>query len=884
MRAVSVFPAYTKVKSPLPRAVWDVLRAMTLAFTVGVAGALILWPAVGLKLFWSIVVPALPAIIVVAPGLWREICPMAYLNQMPRRAARSLNLSLGPRLSALAYPFAVIAFLGLVALRKPWLNGDGAATGAMVLAALGLALAGGYVFKGRSGWCGTFCPLGPIQRDYGQAPTLNIPNTHCTTCVSCQTNCFDFNPKAALFDDIHDADESRSNQHLFFIGMMPGVIWGYFSQLDATYPYSQYLAIYVGSLLASSGLFFALAGFARLGRVRAAGLFGAVAVAEFYVFAAPIVAKGSAALLGGAPSDLATLVIRGVGIAAALLLYGQNRRNAATFERAEAAERLAKAAAAAESGVYEVVEKSSGAVLRAPLEETLLETFRAGGVEIEASCQYGLCGSDLITILEGADNLSPPGEDELATLRRLGADGRGRLACQCRVRGPVVIDRRPPVAEPEEDVEEEPALADAGDIEARMRLAVRRPRSGRRNLVIVGNGVAGSSVAEALLQEKSRWRLTLLAHEGAPFYNRMALAKIVNGSASPDDLTMPGTAAFAGGDVTQILDRRVVAIDRVNRVVTNIRGERIGYDALVLATGASARAPTPEFLAYDNAFVLRTRADAAAIRAVIELAGARRAVVLGGGVLGVEAAEALREAGLGVALIHSRPHLMDRNLAPDGSELLERYLARIGVSLHMGAPVARFAAGQRLTAAELIDGSVVPGDLFVACIGQTPNVELARACGLSVKTGICVDSFMRTSDPNIFAIGDVAEFGCAPVGLWSTAAQQAKTVASALMGRIEPYAAAPQMLRLKSAGLDLFAFGDIAATPEGAEVINSGLFESGWWRMVLVDGAVVAANFIGRKGAANPIERLLRSTFDISGELDRLRESHGPHPKIRRSA
>ena len=883
MRAVSVFPSYMNVRSPLPRAIWSVLRAATLGVSIGVAGLLIFWPTLGLKLFWSLVVPTLPAIIVVAPGLWREICPMAYLNQIPRGLSRSLNLPLGPRLSAMAYPIAVTVFLGLVALRKPWLNGDGAATGGMVLGALGLALAGGFVFKGRSGWCGTFCPLGPIQRDYGQAPTLNVPNTHCVSCVSCQANCFDFNPKAALFDDIHDADESRSNQHLFFIGMMPGVIWSYFSQLDSTYPYTQYLAVYLASLLASSGLFFAVAGFARLGRVRAAGLFGAIAVAEFYFFVAPLMTKGAGALLGAPPSDIATQGVRALGLAAAALLYWQNRRNAATFEQAQEAERLAQQAAAVEAGVHDVLEKSTGAVLRAPLDHTLLETFRACGVEIEASCQSGLCGSDLITIVEGADNLSPPTEDELATLRRLGAEGRGRLACQCRVRGPVVIDRRPPQIEPAED-DEESVAADAGDIASRMRLAVRRPKSGRRNLVIVGNGVAGSSVAEALLQEKSRWRITLLAHEGAPFYNRMALAKIVNGSAEPEDLTMPSTASFAGGDVTQILDRRVIAIDRANRFVTNILGERIGYDALVLATGATARSPSPEFLAYDNAFVLRSRADAIAIRAKIELRGARRAVVLGGGVLGVEAAEALREAGLDVALIHSKPRLMDRNLAAEGSELLERYLARIGVNLYKGAPLARFSGGLRLTAAELADGTVVPGDLFVACIGQTPNVELARASGLHVKTGICVDSFMRTSDPNIFAIGDVAEFGRAPVGLWSTAAQQAKTVASALMGRIEPYAAAPQLLRLKSAGLDLFAFGDIEATPEGAEFLNSGMFESGWWRLALVDGDIVAANFIGRKGAANPIERLLRSTFDIAGDLDRLRETTGPNPKIRLSA
>ena len=162
--ATQFFSNYTKLQTRVPMAVWYAARATVMAVTLALAGLLIFQPELGLKLFWGLAIPLLPALLVIAPGLWRQVCPMATMNQLPRLAGFGRALELPPALKASAFGIAVALFVGAVALRVPLLNHSGVLVGAGVLTVLVLAFVGGSVFKGRSGWCGTFCPLAPIQR------------------------------------------------------------------------------------------------------------------------------------------------------------------------------------------------------------------------------------------------------------------------------------------------------------------------------------------------------------------------------------------------------------------------------------------------------------------------------------------------------------------------------------------------------------------------------------------------------------------------------------------------------------------------------------------------------------------------------------------------
>ena len=155
---------------------------------------------------------------------------MALMNQLPRMTNRSIARDLPEWAGHWAFGIAVASFIGLVALRAPLLNHRGDLVGLGILGMLVIAFMGGLAFKGRSGWCGTFCPLGPIQRDYGHAPLVMVRNGFCSTCVGCQKNCYDFNPRAAVFGDIYDNDAAYAGQRRFFMAMMPGTVLGYFLQ------------------------------------------------------------------------------------------------------------------------------------------------------------------------------------------------------------------------------------------------------------------------------------------------------------------------------------------------------------------------------------------------------------------------------------------------------------------------------------------------------------------------------------------------------------------------------------------------------------------------------------------------------------------------------
>jgi nitrite reductase (NADH) large subunit len=200
------FPSYLEMQPRLPAAFWWTLRIATLVFTLAIGWLVAVHPDHGFALFWKVLVPSLPLIFALVPGFWRQICPMALMNQLPRTFGFAGGRTLPVKFKNLAYFVSAIAFFVLVSLRHVYFNKDPAALLALVFGALGLAFLGGLLFKGRSGWCGTFCPLAPIQKAYGHAPFFTVRNGYCPTCVGCQKNCFDFNPRAAFLSDLADPD------------------------------------------------------------------------------------------------------------------------------------------------------------------------------------------------------------------------------------------------------------------------------------------------------------------------------------------------------------------------------------------------------------------------------------------------------------------------------------------------------------------------------------------------------------------------------------------------------------------------------------------------------------------------------------------------------
>ena len=868
--ATSYFRNYTQMARAAPAWLWVMLRFGAVAATFGFAWVLIDAPQLGLLLFWGLAIPLVPALLVVAPGLWRQICPMAALNQLPRALKRGRALELPAGLKGWAFAIALALFVGAVALRRPWLNHDGPAVGVLLLLMLGAALAGGWFYKGRSGWCGTFCPLGPIQRAYGQAPMVLVRNGYCEPCVGCQKNCYDFNPRAAVFSDVYDDDPRYASQRRLFMGLLPGLLLGYFLAqplgLDGA---GEELTLLLGASAASAGIYGLAVAFVPGNPYRISLAFGAAAIAIFYGFAGPLIVASVAQLAEVSAPEWLVEGARGLGLVLAAGLAAGGLRAERRYARAAAARVAAPQAAArpgpgaegksrfgggrslkdrlARSDAAEVTDRETGITFQAANDGTLLEAIERAGLKINYGCRAGVCGADAVAVCTGNEHLSPMLADERATLRRMGLDGSARLACMCVVNGPVTIDRDARTAAPRTDAATVAAMA-------------RRDRARGTELkrvVIVGNGVAGMSVAEGLRRGSPTVHITLVANEPHRFYNRMGIGRLVYDAEGMDALHLvPPDWAQSNG--IQALHGRVAArIDREQRRLGLTGGEWLPYDRLVLTTGARAGLPDAGFMEHPNAFVLRTAEDAESIREYVHSSRARRAVVVGGGVLGVEAADALHKIGLRVALLHRADRLMNAQLDERGAGILASYLESIGVQVVTGVQVTRYDGKPEIGAAWLAHGPRVRADLFVACLGIQPNVHLAQVAGLETDTGIRVDAQMRTSDPFILAAGDCAEVEGSARGLWPIGAAQASVVVETIFGEAGTLNASRQVVQLKCDGIDVRSFGETGGA-EGDELLQAATGSDAWWRFVLRRGELVGGLIVGPPGSAKPFMRVVQ--------------------------
>ncbi|MDE2369028.1 MAG: FAD-dependent oxidoreductase [Burkholderiales bacterium] len=875
-RAPGLLDNYTQRPRLVPAAVWTLLRLATLALALFECALLFERPRLGLALFWTVAVPLLPGLFAVAPGLWRQVCPMAFMNQLPRLLGRGTTRALPSALRYWSYLIGVALLVVFVALRQPLFNRDATATGALCVASLALALAGGLLFKGRSGWCGTFCPLAPVQRAHGQAPWFVVRNGYCPTCVGCQKNCYDFNPRAAVFGDLDDADPRHAAQRRLFMAMLPGLIVGYYLTPPPAGSGGAALGGYAlalgGCMAVSGGVYLAATALFKASAYRVVSAFSAAALLLYYVWAGPVLVRGLPALVGLLPEPGLVLASRFIGVPIVIGLWraslaGERAYRALSVDgggvriddsRLRPAPQAAAGAVAAPAATsIQIVERQSGKCFAARAEQTLLEAMEAAGIDIEFGCRSGLCGADPVAVLEGERHLDAPGADELATLRRLGLEGRARMACCAHACGPVTISREP-VASITPAPPSSPTAIAAVDVAA---------AAGIARVVVVGNGVAGITVAETLRRESASLQITLVAEEPLHFYNRMALPRAVNGRGSFDSLALLPESWYGDRRIDVRLATRATAIDRAGALLHLDSGAILPYDRLVLATGAAALPPLADYADYANAHVLRDIADAHAIRAAAQRAS--RALVVGGGVLGIEAAEALARQGLRVTLLHRGDRLLERQLDREGSQRLAGYLENSGIAVVTGARVAAIEGAQRhLSALCLDDGRRFEADLCVACVGVAPNVELARGAALAVGRGIVVDAAMRTADARIWAVGDAAEplRGAAP-GLWTTAVEQARIAAAAILGQGLPASGARNVLRLKSDGIDLLSWGDVETVPTGAVRLTAGAAATAWWSIVAAGGELLGAVHVGPPGSGSACAQLLKVEGDVTAAL-----------------
>ena len=373
--------------------------------------------------------------------------------------------------------------------------------------------------------------------------------------------------------------------------------------------------------------------------------------------------------------------------------------------------------------------------------------------------------------------------------------------------------------------------------------------------VVIGAGPAGVRVADRLAA--AGHAVTLIGDEAGVPYDRVALSRYLAREVAAADLRRPpalGVRHFAG--------MRIAAIDRVRKRVIAESGRRIRYDSLILATGASAvrlalpGADLPHVLLY------RTMADVETMVATARSGG--DAVVIGGGLLGLEAAAGLAARGMRVTVLHAVDRLMERQLDAPAAERLRRHLAHKNIAVVTTAKTAAISAqGVRLG-----DGRVLPARLVVLAVGIRPNAALAAAAGLAVGRGIVVDDAMRTSDPAILACGECAEHNGHCVGLVAPALAQAEIAARTALGEKARYAPVANSAALKIAGAPVWSAGDIAALDAENLVLDDP--DGGYRHLVLRQNRLVGAVLFGATEDAPWYMRMIREATELGARRDLL--------------
>lgn len=390
----------------------------------------------------------------------------------------------------------------------------------------------------------------------------------------------------------------------------------------------------------------------------------------------------------------------------------------------------------------------------------------------------------------------------------------------------------------------------------------------RERLVVVGNGMASLRFLERLTEgSPGRFDVTCVGAEPKAAYNRVLLSSLLGGEVDEAACEFRGLDWYEAHGIRLITGAPVTQIDRENGLVIVGETHVLPFDKLVLAVGSlPIRLPKPG-MDLPGVITFRDLADVAAIRkAAVEHA---RAIVIGGGLLGLEAAVGLSRLGVDTTLLHVMDRLMERQLDHHAAGLVKRAMEGRGVRILLKADTARIEGTGKVERLVLSDGTVLPADLVVMSVGVRPSVALAQGAGLETGRGIKVDDRMTTSDPRIFALGECAEHRGMVYGLVEPAYEHAETLARHLAGHPAEYRGTALSTSLKVSGLPVFSAG-VVDTPDDVEAVVLSDPGTGLYRKLLVrEGKLIGAVFVGDIAEQGACKGLIRSG-DAVDDIDDL--------------
>lgn len=394
-------------------------------------------------------------------------------------------------------------------------------------------------------------------------------------------------------------------------------------------------------------------------------------------------------------------------------------------------------------------------------------------------------------------------------------------------------------------------------------------------VLIVGNNVAGTTLAKALRDADASVEVEIFTDEPTPYYPRPRLVDYLEGKVQEKDMLFYPADWYDKNRLKLSLNSKVERIDRGGKRIL-VKESWIPYDALVLATGSTAFVPPFKGLPKRNVFTLRTMEDAKNIKETA--ARSKHVIVIGGGLLGLESARGVCDPNphLEVTILEYAEHLLMRQLDHEGAAILQSWIEGTGAKIVTKAETEEILGTDSVTGVKLKDGRVIEGDMVILSAGTRSNTGLARDAGLKLNKGIVVDSSLRTSDPNIYALGDVSEFNGQVWAMIPPALDQARVAAKKILGQPSPdYKGTVPSNTLKVSGFDLTSVGTVRSAHEppepGFEEIRAVTADGKVYKkFVLKEGKMIGAILLGTKKEALKVTKMIKDGEPVDAIKARL--------------
>ncbi len=379
--------------------------------------------------------------------------------------------------------------------------------------------------------------------------------------------------------------------------------------------------------------------------------------------------------------------------------------------------------------------------------------------------------------------------------------------------------------------------------------------------VLVGNGVAGFSAAQNIRKVDPQGEISIVSNEDLPPYYRIRLNDYIAGEVSEQGLQLKNPSWYQENNIYLVLDTEVETGDPEKKILATTKGKEIGYDKLLLATGSHSFIPPVEGADKKGVFALRNIQDARKISKWAQ--SVDNVVVIGGGLLGLETANALRKLGKRVVVVEFFPRLLPRQLDEEGAEKLRSNMEKMGFEFRLGLKTSTLQGGDSVNTALLDNGEELPAEMAVFSAGVRPNIQLAGSMDLQQNKGIVVDDYLQTSDPHVYAAGDVAEWNGNLYGIWWPAKEQGQIAGANMAGESDIYQGTTMSTKLKVVGIDLASAGEIDTEGKYESKVYS---EGDVYKKVIIDNnRIIGCIMLGDLQDFDRITAMMSEGTDLSG-------------------